>query len=42
MTPLVAGVLGLLGGNYLADKDKNLLGMFGKQAQANPKTMIDP
>ena len=43
MSPLVAGLLGGLAGNYFSDdKNKNLLSMFGKQAQANPQTMIDP
>ena len=43
MSPLVAGLLGGLAGNYFSDdKNKNLLGMFGKQAQANPQTMRDP
>ena len=43
MSPLVAGLLGGLAGNYFSDdKNKNLLSMFGKQAQANPHTMIDP
>lgn len=44
MTPLVAGVLGLLGGSYLNKDNNSLLDMFGKQAQAKPQnhqTMID-
>lgn len=41
MSPLVAGLLGGLAGNYFSDdKNKSLLDMFGKQA--NAKTMIDP
>jgi len=43
MTPLVAGLLGGLAGNYFSgDKEKSLLDMFGKNAKANPKTMTDP
>jgi len=39
MSPLVAGLLGGLAGNYFSgDKEKNLLDLLGKKANANPQT----
>lgn len=39
MSPLVAGLLGGLAGNYFSgDKEKNLLDLLGKKSNANPPT----